>query len=110
MTTKEYLIFHNSLCEQARHLSASKNHDYSGASGLTPFANFQRVEAMGVCSVEQGFLVRMLDKLARLTTYTKEGKLLVADEGVKDTLVDLINYSCLFAAYLEEKRQNEKQQ
>jgi hypothetical protein len=85
---------------------ALKNYDYAGdhEQGRRPFANFERVEALGICSTERGFLVRMTDKLSRLTSFVEAGKLRVKDESVQDTLIDLINYSVLLAAYLSDQR------
>jgi hypothetical protein len=105
MTARERLLeFHNELSQQGRDLMTRKNHDYAGKSGDDPFANFRRIEAMGICSTERGFLVRLLDKVSRLSTFCEAGQLLVKDEAVRDTLVDVLNYAVLFAAYIEEKK------
>jgi len=106
MNREELLRFHLALTEQARSLMEAKNQDYAGDAehGRQPFANFERVEALGICSTEQGFLVRMTDKMSRLSSYVQAGKLEVSDETVHDTLVDLINYSVLLAAFLSDKR------
>ena len=53
--------------------------------------------------VEQGILVRITDKISRLSQYTKNGELQVKDESVEDTLVDIINYTVLLRAYLKEQ-------
>lgn len=50
-----------------------------------------------------GFLTRMSDKFSRLGSFINKGELLVLDESVEDTLVDLANYCALFAGYLESK-------
>jgi hypothetical protein len=76
-----------------------KNADYSGAAP-DPFGNFRNVEDLGIATVEQGFLTRMTDKLARAASLTKPGKVAqVKDESVEDTLFDLAAYSFLLAAY-----------
>jgi hypothetical protein len=98
------LMFHEQICERGRDLMRQKNHDYAGRSGNDPFANFRRTEQMGVCTTEQGFLVRLTDKLSRLATFCEGGDLLVKDESVADTLVDVINYAVLFGAYLDEQK------
>jgi hypothetical protein len=46
----------------------------------------------------------MTDKMARIGSFVKRGELVVKDESVKDTLLDLANYAMLFAAYLESKK------
>tara|TARA_Y100000114_G_scaffold153461_1_gene173480 strand:+ start:590 stop:925 length:336 start_codon:yes stop_codon:yes gene_type:complete len=103
MTRENFFDFHKAFCEEALELSQRKNADYTGTEGNRPFFNFQRVEGMGVCSTEKGFLVRMVDKMSRLTTFSDTGKFEVKDEGVHDTLIDLVNYACLLAAYIEAK-------
>ena len=103
MTRDELLKHHETLCNEARELMKSKNHDYAGEGGMEPFANFTRTEAMGVCSTEQGFLVRVVDKVSRLSTFTSAGKLEVEGEGFHDSVVDIINYMVLFSGYLKDK-------
>ena len=103
VTREEFFDFHKAFCDEALALSQKKNADYAGADGKKPFANFQRVEEMGVCSTEKGFLVRMVDKLSRLSSFSDSGKFEVKDEGVRDTLIDVVNYACLLAAYIEAK-------
>lgn len=59
---------------------------------------------MEICSVEQGFLVRMSDKYARICNLIGNQKEnAVLDEKVEDTLIDLANYSMLLAVYLKSK-------
>ena len=92
------------MCDEALNLMRRKNADYAGSGGENPFANFTRSEAMGLCSTEVGFLVRMTDKMSRLSSYVESGKLLVEDESVTDKLIDLINYSVLLAGYIKSKQ------
>lgn len=82
-----------------------KNHDYSGYS-TDPFANFKAVALVSVDPID-GFLTRMMDKIARIKTFKIRGKLLVADENAVDTLGDLANYAMLLAGFLEEIRTRE---
>jgi hypothetical protein len=95
------LSLHKKTCDQALELMKRKNHDYSGGQdGTHPFLNFTRCESMGVCTTEQGFLVRMTDKMSRLSTFCDTGgRLKVEDEKLEDTIQDLINYSILFLGY-----------
>ena len=81
-----------------------KNHDYAGRGGETPFANFERCEAMGVCSTEQGFLVRVIDKVARLSTFVEAGELKVDNESYEDAILDIINYMILLSGFLNGKK------
>lgn len=65
---------------EALELFARKNIDYGDA-----FAKY------GVI----GVLMRIEDKLGRLRTITKNGVVLVNDESIRDTLIDLHNYSAM---------------
>ena len=103
MTRDELLAWHKEICESGRTLMDAKNRDYAGNDGLEPFANFTRVESMGICSTEQGFLVRLTDKMSRLSSFVESGKLHVSNESFMDTCVDVINYMVLLSAYLKEK-------
>lgn len=104
MTRDELLKHHEVLCKQARDLMDKKNRDYAGNDGKQPFANFTRVESMGICSTEQGFLVRLTDKMSRLSSIIESGKTNVKDESFEDTMVDVINYIVLLSAYRQDKR------
>ena len=42
-----------------------------------------------------GVIVRMGDKISRLTSLTKNGIQLVDNESVRDTLIDLHNYAAM---------------
>jgi hypothetical protein len=75
----------------------------AGKEGVEPFANFTRVESMGICKTEQGFMVRLTDKMSRLSSFIHAGKMNVQDESFMDTCVDVINYMVLLAAYLKDK-------
>lgn len=103
MTKEDYLEYHNQACEKMKIITKAKNADYTGTD-VSPFANFSRVEAVGICSTEQGFLTRMMDKLCRINSFAQKGFLEVKDESVEDTLLDLANYSILMAAYIKSKR------
>jgi len=78
-----------------------KNSDY--ANGENPFQNFRMVEGMGLCTVEQGILVRMSDKMQRIANLlTREA--VVKDESIADTLSDLRNYANILQVYLTTKQ------
>lgn len=102
--TREGLIrFIQAQCDKMVTTAREKNTDYAGA-GSDPFANFSRVEALGICKVEVGFLTRMTDKMSRINSFVQAGTLAVKDESVQDTLRDLANYSLLMLAYIESKK------
>ena len=66
-----------------------KNNDYGDA-----FANYGPV----------GVIVRMGDKINRLMSITKTGVTMVNDEGLRDTLIDLHNYSAMAIMLMDEKK------
>ena len=49
-----------------------------------------------------GVLMRMGDKISRLQSITKSGIVLVDDEKVRDTLIDLHNYAAMGIMLLDE--------
>jgi len=49
-----------------------------------------------------GVLMRIEDKIQRSMSITKNGVNLVADEGIRDTLIDLHNYSAMALMLLDE--------
>ena len=107
MNRDDLLELHDSLTKEAKELMQRKNHDYSGGENKElPFLNFSRVESMGITTTEKGFLVRMTDKMSRLSTFCKEGSFKVDDENLKDTILDIVNYSILLYAYVESKRRS----
>ena len=102
VTKQDYFAFHKAWCERMTAITAAKNSDYTGSSE-SPFANFERVETLGICKTEVGFLTRMTDKLCRIASFVSAGNLKVKSESVEDTLMDLSNYATLFAGYLRSK-------
>ena len=72
---------------EALELFAKKNIDYGDA-----FAKY------GVI----GVIMRIEDKLQRSISITKNGVNLINDEGIRDTLLDLHNYSAMALMLLDE--------
>lgn len=68
-------------------LFIKKNTDYGDA-----FATYGPV----------GVLVRMGDKISRLQSISKSGITLIDDERLRDTLIDLHNYSAMAIMLLDE--------
>jgi hypothetical protein len=73
--------------QEALELFTKKNIDYGDA-----FAKY------GVI----GVLMRMEDKLQRCMSITKNGVNLVNNEGIRDTLIDLHNYSAMALMLMDE--------
>jgi len=72
---------------EALELFTKKNADYGDA-----FAKY------GVI----GVLMRIEDKLQRCMSITKNGVNLINDESIRDTLIDLHNYSAMAMMLLDE--------
>ena len=74
---------------EARVLFEKKNKDYGDA-----FANYGPV----------GVIVRMGDKINRLSSITNNVISLVDNESIRDTLIDLHNYSAMAIMLLDEDK------
>lgn len=106
---EKYATSVNTLLESLREDTAlmlqtaeKKNADYAGGA-TDPFKNFRLVGVLGVCSTEQGIVVRMADKLARISTLLDKEPSVVG-ESIMDTLLDLANYALILRAWLKESR------
>lgn len=76
-----------------------KNADY--ATGADPFANFRLSEMVGV-PAERGILIRICDKLSRISNLL-EKEPDVVEESIEDSINDAINYLAILKGYLESK-------
>lgn len=110
MTKEEYLEFHQKCCQRMVETTKAKNSDYTGGS-QDPFANFQQIGHLVQLPhvVAIGFLTRMSDKFSRIGSFITKGSLLVKDESVEDTLIDLANYCILMAGYLRSQKRLQPQ-
>tara|TARA_Y100000389_G_scaffold199992_1_gene239521 strand:+ start:1135 stop:1416 length:282 start_codon:yes stop_codon:yes gene_type:complete len=77
--------------DEARELFSKKNADYGDS-----FATYGTI----------GVLVRMGDKINRLQSIEKNKVSFVNDESMRDTLIDLHNYSAMAIMLLDEKDEN----
>ena len=73
--------------KESRDIFVKKNTDYGDA-----FASDGPV----------GVIIRLSDKISRLKTITKTSVRLVDDETMRDTLMDLYNYSAMAIMLLDE--------
>jgi hypothetical protein len=76
-----------SIQKEALELFTKKNKDYGDA-----FAKYGVV----------GVLVRIEDKMQRAISISKTGITLVKDEGLRDTLIDLHNYSAIALMLMDQ--------
>ena len=78
---------YNKVHKEATDLFEQKNQDYGDS-----FADYGTA----------GVLMRMTDKLNRYQSITRNGVTLVDDEKLRDTLIDLHNYSAMAVMLLDE--------
>ena len=110
MTTEELLKLHDETCSKCKIIMAKKNSDYTGGSQATDiFANFNSSTILNIHPV-QGLLLRLIDKVQRIRSFTNDKKLSVPDESVDDACEDIVNYAILAKAMLIEERKKIKQQ
>ncbi len=101
MTRDELIQIHKDLCSQSCELMRKKSEDY--ATGKDPFANFKRGEILGFATAEEGLMLRVVDKVSRISTFLQKGHLTVDNESVKDSIMDIINYMVILEGMLEDK-------
>ena len=77
--------------DEAFDLFKKKNADYGDA-----FATYGPV----------GVLVRMGDKISRLQSISKSGIVLTDNESLRDTLIDLHNYSAMALMLIDEEKKD----
>ena len=88
------------LLDELRQLHLSKSQDYG--SEVDPLANIRQGADFVDIESWRGCMVRIADKVQRLRTYCRTGRLV--HEGVRDTLLDLAAYS-LLAIVLHQEAQ-----
>lgn len=77
---------------EARDLFKKKNTDYGDS-----FATYGPV----------GVIVRMGDKIQRLVSVSKNGVAFVDNESLRDTLIDLHNYSAMAVMLIDEENKKD---
>ncbi len=103
MTTEDFLKRLGEIYNDNLEIAKRKNADYAGTGN--PFKNFKLCEELGITSVEQGIMVRITDKVSRISTLlSKEAQ--VKDESIIDTLSDLANYAIILRIYIENETKN----
>ncbi|MAR50779.1 MAG: hypothetical protein CML42_06610 [Rhodobacteraceae bacterium] len=92
-TTNTRVAQMKAVHDESLELFARKNKDYGDS-----FAKYGPV----------GVVVRLGDKIERLSSITRTGITMVNDESVRDTLIDLHNYAAMAVMLMDEKANNEK--
>ena len=84
---------HVAICNALTDLYARKNQDYG--------------DSFHISYVEEGMAmprIRLGDKFNRFKNLTRTEKVLVSDESVKDTLLDLANYAIMTLIEMEREK------
>ena len=106
MKRAELLSLHKQMCAEALALMKRKNADY--AADDDGLQNFRTCEVMGIADGRSGILVRLTDKLQRLANLSgREAEVL--DESEIDTILDIINYIIIYAAYATDDSTGDEQ-
>ena len=87
-TQYKRIVQYNKIRDEAFSIFKKKNSDYGDA-----FADYGAV----------GVIMRMGDKIRRMSNITAKSVTLVEDEGLRDTLMDLANYAVLGLMLLDEQ-------
>jgi len=87
-----------SLLDEMQRLHESKSADYGSEDD--PLANIRQGADFVNIEPWRGCMVRIADKVQRLRTYCRTGRLV--HEGVRDTLLDLSAYSLLAIVLFDE--------
>lgn len=106
---EEVLAFRKQLHDDSTALIAKKGHDYNRTQQLAgdTLFNLKVAELLGIVpTAERGILVRLSDKFMRLISLMEPGvEASVSGESVRDTVIDLHNYSAYALQLWEERRQ-----
>ena len=87
---------HKQICEEIHNLYTKKNHDYGDSFHLT--------------YIDEGMAmprIRLSDKFNRFKTLSRSNKQEVKDESIRDTLIDLANYSIMTIIEMDREKTNE---
>ena len=109
MDIQELLKIHDETCDKCKGIMQRKNREYTGGKKATDvFANFNSSTILNINPV-QGLLLRVIDKIKRIYSFTNDKQLQVSDESVDDACEDIVNYAILAKAMLIEERKRIKQ-
>tara|TARA_R100000995_G_C3449774_1_gene107535 strand:- start:304 stop:720 length:417 start_codon:yes stop_codon:yes gene_type:complete len=106
MTLAELLELHQETTDRCRQIMEQKNNDYTGGKEADDvFANFRCSTILDVHPVT-GIMMRVMDKIQRIKTFTNDGQLSVSGETVDDACEDIINYAILAKAMFRQERES----
>lgn len=101
MNQLDYLKEFKGVTDKMLSIVTKKNKDYAGTEDA--FKNFKMCEALGLCSMEKGILVRMSDKMTRISNLLEKDPD-VASESIIDTLIDLAAYSIILILVIKDRK------
>ena len=90
--------FHEIVKEMVE-LHDRKNRDYAGSEYLS---NFLMCEKYIGIPAWKGCIVRLSDKMARIMNVARDDEILVGDETITDTLMDLAVYAIITRILYED--------
>ena len=107
-TREEFLTAVTDEFNEAIELMHTKNHDYAPTDN--GMGNLGECEELGLCTSEDGVLIRITDKWARIKNLmsSRGARAQVSDESFEDTLRDLANYALIYRAIVKKKRELKK--
>jgi hypothetical protein len=105
MKITDVLKVHEETCNSCREVMKKKNSDYTGGKTSTDvFANFRSSEVLGINPV-LGVMMRIMDKIQRIRSFTNDQELQVPNESVYDAFDDILNYAILGKCMIMEQRE-----
>lgn len=87
----------NKITEEMNALYVKKNHDYGDSFHDT-------FKKLGIVSS----VTRLYDKMNRLVSLTSKQEQLVNDESIRDTLIDIANYSVMTIMEIDNQKEKEE--
>lgn len=102
MNQTEFTDHIHTVFNRVTELVRNKNTGYSDDANA--FSNLELCENAGVCSVERGIMVRMFDKMGRISNLLGEASShLEVEESITDSLMDLIGYAAILIVYRKSR-------
>ena len=102
MNQQELIDYFLHTDKEGLEIMQKKNSDYADPN-LDVFKNFRVSEVVGISSA-QAILVRLMDKICRISNIIKaNGQSQVSNETIRDTIVDARNYLAILGALVESE-------
>lgn len=104
-TQSDLISSMNEIFTECTEIAKLKNSDYAATDDA--FHNFYLCERLGICTLEEGILVRLSDKLARVSNLISKDPE-VKSESIEDTILDIINYSAILLSYRRYRDESQR--